>query len=61
MSVFQFFSVSAFFMNLIVGLNAFHPDSSACVLKDGKLLAAVAEERLLASLDMFCQRVNLTA
>lgn len=31
---------------LIVGLNTFHPDSSACVLKDGKLVAAVAEERL---------------
>ena len=31
---------------LIVGLNAFHPDSSACVLKDGELVAAVAEERL---------------
>jgi carbamoyltransferase len=31
---------------LIVGLNAFHPDSSACALKDGKLIAAVAEERL---------------
>lgn len=33
-------------MSLILGLNAFHPDSSACVLKDGKLIAAVAEERL---------------
>ncbi|HEY5040685.1 MAG TPA: carbamoyltransferase C-terminal domain-containing protein [Verrucomicrobiae bacterium] len=33
-------------MNLILGLNAFHPDSSACVLQDGKLVAAVAEERL---------------
>ncbi|MCX6907914.1 MAG: carbamoyltransferase [Verrucomicrobia bacterium] len=33
-------------MNLILGLNAFHPDSSACILKDGKLVAAVAEERL---------------
>ena len=33
-------------MNLILGLNAFHPDSAACVLKDGKLIAAVAEERL---------------
>jgi len=33
-------------MNLILGLNAFHPDSSACVLRDGKLAAAVAEERL---------------
>jgi carbamoyltransferase len=31
---------------LILGLNAFHPDSSACALKDGKLVAAVAEERL---------------
>ena len=31
---------------LIIGLNAFHPDSSACALKDGKLVAAVAEERL---------------
>ena len=31
---------------LILGLNAFHPDSAACVLKDGKLIAAVAEERL---------------
>ncbi len=33
-------------MSLILGLNAFHPDSAACVLKDGKLIAAVAEERL---------------
>jgi len=35
---------------LIVGLNAFHPDSAACVLMDGKLIAAVAEERLGARL-----------
>jgi carbamoyltransferase len=33
-------------MNLILGLNAFHPDSAACALQDGKLVAAVAEERL---------------
>jgi len=33
-------------MSLIIGLNAFHPDSAACALKDGKLVAAVAEERL---------------
>ena len=33
-------------MSLIVGLNAFHPDAAACVLRDGKLIAAVAEERL---------------
>ena len=31
---------------LILGLNAFHPDSAACALKDGRLVAAVAEERL---------------
>jgi carbamoyltransferase len=31
---------------LILGLNAFHPDSAACALRDGKLVAAVAEERL---------------
>ncbi len=31
---------------LIIGLNAFHPDSSVCALIDGKLVAAVAEERL---------------
>ena len=33
-------------MSLILGLNAFHPDSAACALVDGKLVAAVAEERL---------------
>jgi len=31
---------------LIIGLNAFHPDAAACALRDGKLVAAVAEERL---------------
>jgi carbamoyltransferase len=30
----------------ILGLNAFHPDSAACLVIDGKLVAAVAEERL---------------
>jgi len=30
----------------ILGINAFHPDSSAVILKDGKLIAAVEEERL---------------
>ena len=33
-------------MTAILGLNAFHPDSSACLLVDGKLVGAVAEERL---------------
>ena len=30
---------------IILGINAFHPDSSACILKDGVILNAVEEER----------------
>ena len=30
----------------ILGLNAYHGDSSACILKDGKLIAATEEERI---------------
>jgi carbamoyltransferase len=33
-------------MSVILGLNAFHADSAACLLVDGKLTGAVAEERL---------------
>ncbi len=33
-------------MAAILGLNAFHPDAAACLVIDGKLVAAVAEERL---------------
>lgn len=33
-------------MSVILGLNAYHADSSACLLIDGKLVGAVAEERL---------------
>nr|WP_306267856.1 carbamoyltransferase C-terminal domain-containing protein [Pararhizobium sp. IMCC3301] len=33
-------------MTAILGLNAFHPDSSACLVLDGKLVGAVTEERL---------------
>ncbi|MGQ9848364.1 MAG: carbamoyltransferase N-terminal domain-containing protein [Bacteroidales bacterium] len=29
----------------ILGLNAYHGDSSACIVKDGKLIAAAEEER----------------
>lgn len=29
----------------ILGLNAYHPDSSACIFKGGKLLCAIEEER----------------
>ncbi len=30
----------------ILGLNAFHADSSACIYKDGQLIAAIEEERI---------------
>jgi carbamoyltransferase len=30
---------------IILGLNAFHGDSSACLVIDGKMVAAVEEER----------------
>ena len=33
-------------MSIILGINAFHADSAACLVVDGKLIAAVAEERL---------------
>lgn len=33
-------------MTVILGLNAFHADSAACLVVDGKLVGAVAEERL---------------
>lgn len=33
-------------MSVILGINAFHADSAACLLIDGKLVGAVAEERL---------------
>ena len=33
-------------MTVILGLNAFHADSAACLVLDGKLVGAVAEERL---------------
>ena len=32
-------------MALIIGLNAYHGDSSACILRDGQLIAAAEEER----------------
>ena len=32
-------------MSAIIGINAFHGDSSACLLIDGKLIAAAEEER----------------
>jgi carbamoyltransferase len=32
-------------MTIVLGLNAYHADSSACILVDGKLVAAAEEER----------------
>lgn len=34
-------------MSFILGINAFHGDSSACLIKDGLLLAAAEEERFV--------------
>jgi carbamoyltransferase len=31
---------------IILGINAYHGDSSAAIIKDGKLLAAIEEERI---------------
>ena len=33
-------------MKIIIGINAYHSDSSACILINGKLIAAVEEERI---------------
>ena len=33
-------------MKIILGLNCYHADSSACIIKNGKLLVAVEEERI---------------
>ena len=33
-------------MKVILGINTFHTDSSACLLINGKLVAAVEEERI---------------
>ncbi|MDC0446034.1 carbamoyltransferase [Candidatus Pelagibacter sp.] len=33
-------------MSIVLGLNCNHADSSACIIKDGKLLFAIEEERL---------------
>lgn len=34
-------------MSLIIGINAYHGDASACIIKNGLLIAAVEEERFL--------------
>ncbi len=44
-SDFQLFSVSAFFPVTILGLNAYHGDSAACLVRAGQLVAAAEEER----------------
>ena len=33
-------------MSVVLGLNINHADSSACIIKDGKLLFAIEEERI---------------
>ena len=34
-------------MTYVLGINSFHGDASACIIKDGVLLAAAEEERFL--------------
>ena len=34
-------------MTYILGLNAYHADAAACLVKDGTLVAAVEDERFL--------------
>ena len=36
---------------IILGINYHHPDSSACLLKDGNIIAAVEEERFTKELN----------
>ena len=33
-------------MSIILGINCLHADSSACIIKDGKLIYAIEEERI---------------
>ena len=33
-------------MKIILGINAFHADSSACIIVDGTIVAAIEEERI---------------
>ena len=33
-------------MTVVLGLNCNHADSSACIIKDGKLIFAIEEERI---------------
>jgi len=40
------FSLGEISLSVILGFNAFHADSAACLVVDGKLMGAVAEERL---------------
>ena len=32
---------------IVLGLNYFHPDASACIIKNGEILSAVDEERFV--------------
>ena len=33
-------------MKIIIGINTYHADSSACIIVNGKLIAAIEEERI---------------
>lgn len=33
-------------MSIILGLNVYHADTSACIIKDGELISAIEQERI---------------
>ena len=35
-------------MTTILGLNAYHADSAACLVRDGEMIAAAEEESIMA-------------
>jgi carbamoyltransferase len=46
--------------NLVLGINAYHADAAACIVRDAKLIAAAEEERFRGVKHWaglrFCQR-----
>ena len=46
-------------MAIILGINAFHADSSASIFKDNELLFAIEEEKLIRQKQILNQLLNL--
>ena len=45
-------------MPAILGINAFHGDASACMILDGKVVAAAEEERGLAIIVVYYRNAS---